>query len=532
MEKIKKNLNYIALALIFLALVSLRIWPYRKTIPLVLALLGIISLGIYVFMNISLLKQSFKRKAFLYSSNLLLIIVLVLGILVIVNYFFANHHYRFDFTQAKLHSLSDQSVQVLKNLKDEVKTTCFFREDNFSRSAMEHLLEIYAYHSKKIKYEFIDPDKNPGMVKRYEISEDGTTIFESKGKESRITATSEEDITNAIIKVSRERKKIIYFLEGHGEVSIEETGERGYSQAKTELEKLGYEVKKLTLALSENFPEDCSLLVIPGPDKDLLPNELETLKVFIQQGGRVFFMVDPESASGLIPFLEDYGIQLENDLVVDTVSRLIGGDYFMPVISEYEYHDITRKFRYATFFPYARSVEATEEKPEGVSVEVLAKSSSNSWAERQLDQKEVSFDKEKDKAGPVSLAAVATVKHEEEKAQDAEEQEETEKEKLEQEEQKEEGQPEKEGRLAVFGDSDFASNTYYNLSGNGNFFLNTVNWLTEEADLISIQPKTSSPRTIHLSPTQGRMIFFVSIIILPLVVLVIGISIWVRRRSL
>jgi ABC-type uncharacterized transport system involved in gliding motility auxiliary subunit len=316
-------------------------------------------------------------------------------------------------------------------------------------------------------------------------------------------------------------------------VSIEETGERGYSQAKTELEKLGYEVKKLTLALSENFPEDCSLLVIPGPDKDLLPNELETLKVFIQQGGRVFFMVDPESASGLIPFLEDYGIQLENDLVVDTVSRLIGGDYFMPVISEYEYHDITRKFRYATFFPYARSVEATEEKPEGVSVEVLAKSSSNSWAERQLDQKEVSFDKEKDKAGPVSLAAVATVKHEGEKTRDAEEeQEETEKEKLEQEEQKEEGQPEKEGRLAVFGDSDFASNTYYNLSGNGNFFLNTVNWLTEEADLISIQPKTSSPRTIHLSPTQGRMIFFVSIIILPLVVLVIGISIWVRRRSL
>ena len=536
MEKIKKNLNYIALALIFLALVSLRIWPYRKTVPLILGLSGVISLSVYLYLNLSLLRQSFKRKSFLYSSNLFLIIVLVTGILVIVNYFFANHHYRLDFTQAKLHSLSDQSVQVLKNLTDDLKVTSFFREDNFNRSNMEHLMEIYAYHSKRIKYEFIDPDKNPGMVKRYEISEDGTTIFESGGKESRIISTSEEDITNSIIKVSREKKKSIYFLEGHGEASIEETDERGYSLSKNELEKLGYEVKKLTLALSENFPEDCSLLVIPGPEKDLLPNELETVKDYIRKGGRIFFMVDPESASGLVPFLKDYGIQLENDLVVDTVSRLIGGDYFMPVVSEYEYHDITRKFRYATFFPYARSVEATEEKPEGVSVEVLAKSSSNSWAERQLGEREVSFDKEKDKAGPISLAAVATIKPEKEE-KEVEEEEEKQKKETEKKEEKEVGkmekqESEKEGRLAVFGDSDFASNTYYNLSGNGNLFLNTINWLTEEADLISIQPKTSSPRTIHLSPSQGRMIFFVSILILPLIVLVTGISIWVRRRSL
>ncbi len=535
MEKIKKNLNYIALALIFLALISLRIWPYKKAAPLILGLLGIIFLGIYIYLNLSLLKQSFKRKSFLYSSNLLLIIVLVLGILVMVNYFFANHHYRFDFTQAKLHSLSDQSVQVLKNLKNDLKITCFFREDNFNRSSMEHLMEIYAYHSKKIKYEFIDPDKNPGMVKRYDISEDGTTIFESGGKESRITSTSEEDITNAIIKVSREKKKVIYFLEGHGEKSIDETGERGYSLSKNELEKLSYEVKKLTLALSEKFPEDCSLLVIPGPEKDLLPNELETLKNYLSKGGRVFFMIDPESVPGLVPFLKNYGIQLENDLVVDTVSRLIGGDYFMPVVSEYEAHAITRKFRYATFFPYARSVEKTEKKPEGVSVDILAKSSPNSWAERQLDMREVSFDKEKDKAGPISLAAVATIKpkKEEEKTQDQEEKKEETEKKGEGEEKVEgKSEPEKEGRLAVFGDSDFASNTYYNLSGNGNLFLNTVNWLTEEADLISIQPKTSSPRTIQLSPSQGRMIFFVSIIILPLVVLITGISIWIRRRSL
>ncbi|MFP4081201.1 MAG: GldG family protein [Candidatus Aminicenantes bacterium] len=527
MEKIKKYLNYVAIALIFLALISLKIWPYQKTVPLVLGLLGVAVLIVYMALNLSVLKQSFKRKSFLYSSNMLLIVLLVLAILVLINYFLAHHHHRFDFTEAKLHSLSGQSVKVLKNLKDEVRIRCFFREGNFNRAKMENLMKIYAYHSNKIKHEFIDPDKNPGLVKRYEIKEDGTTVFESEGKDSRITSTTEEDITNAIIKISREKKKIIYFLEGHGEASTEDSGDRGYSLAKKELEKLGYEIKNITLALSDTFPEDCSLLVIPGPEKDLLPNELVTIRNYIQQGGRVFFMVDPENAPCLKSYLRDFGMELQDDLIVDTVSRLLGGDYFMPVVSEYEYHTITEKFRYATFFPYTRSVNKMEEMPEGVSVNILAKSSPNSWSERQLEQKEVTFDKDKDQQGPIPLAAVATVeyKEEEKKTQEGKES------------QKEEGtteeyQPEREGRLAVFGDSDFAANTYYNLSGNGNFFLNTVNWLAEEADLISIQPKTSSPRTIHLTPSQGRMIFFVSIIILPLIVLVTGISIWVRRRSL
>lgn len=546
MEKIKKYLNYVALALIFLSLVSFRIWPYKTTIALILGLLGVACLAIYIILNLSTLKQSFKRKSFLYSSNLFLIVILVLAILVIINYFFANHHYRIDFTEAKLHSLSDQSVQVLKNLKKDLKIKCFFREGNFGRASMEHLMKIYAYHSKKIKYEFIDPDKNPGLVKRYEISEDGTTILESGEKESRITSSSEEDITNALIKISREQKKIIYFLEGHGEASIEESDERGYSLAKEELEKLAYEVKKLSLALSETFPKDCALLVIPGPEKDLLPNELDTIRNYIQKGGRVFFMVDPQNAPGLKSFLKEYGIQLEDDLVVDTVSRLLGGDYFMPVVSEYEYHDITKKFRYATFFPYARSVETTEEKPEGASPQILAKSSPNSWSERQLDQKEVAFDKDKDKPGPIPLAAVVTVEYKKEEKQEKETERDKEKqaqaeeeeretqaeEQAKEEETQEESQPKPEGRLAIFGDSDFASNTYYNLSGNGNFFLNTINWLTEEADLISIQPRTSSPRTIQLTPSQGRMIFFVSLIILPLIILVTGISIWVRRRTL
>jgi ABC-type uncharacterized transport system involved in gliding motility auxiliary subunit len=531
MEKIKQYLNYIALALIFISIIFLRIWPHKKTIALIIGVVGVAALAAYIILNISSLKQGFKRRSFIYSSNMIVVVVLVIGILVIINYFFARHHHRFDFTEAKLHSLSDQSVKILKNLKNDVHIMSFFLEGNFRKNEMENLLQNYAYHSKKIKYEFIDPDKNPGMVKRYDVTTDGTTILESGDKESRITTSTEEDLTNAIVKVSRERKKVLYFLEGHGEASIEDSEERGYSLAKQELEKLAYEVKKLPLALADNFPEDCSLLVIPGAQKDLVPNELETIRNFISKGGRVFFMVDPETAPGLKSFIAEYGIQLEDDLIVDTVSRLMGGDYFMPVVTGYEFHPITEKFNFATFFPFARSINETEVKPAGVITTTLAKTSTNSWSERQLTEKEVTFNEEKDVAGPLSIAAVVTVETKEEKPEEQKEEEAVEEKEAILEEELEES-PTQEGRLAVFGDSDFATNRYYYLSGNGNLFLNTINWLAEEADLISIQAKTASPRIIQLTATQGRILFFVSVIILPLVVLVAGITVWVRRRSL
>jgi len=517
MDQIKKNLNYIGLALLFLAVVALRVWPSLKIVAMVLAALGIVAIGVYIGLNISHLKQGLKRRSFIYSSNALLVAVLVLAILVVVNLFFSRHHKRFDFTEAKLHSLSDQSITVVKNLKNDINIKCFFRDGNMSRSRMEDLLKIYAYQSPKIEYEFIDPDKNPGLIKRYEITTDGTSIFECADKENRITAATEEDVTNAIIKVTREKKKAIYFLEGHGEHSIEVTDENGFSLAKDELGKLAYDVKKLPLALTDTFPKDCALLVIPGPQKDLLPNELDTIKKYIEEGGRVFFMVDPQTASGLIPYLAKFGFRLENDIIVDSMSRLIGGDYFIPTIAEYESHDITKNFRYATFFPFSRLVETIDPKPEGVSTsQVLGKTSGNSWSKRdfklkeKMTLKEISFDKNKDKAGPMSLAAVATIKAKTDTGTASQ----------------------KEGRVAVFGDSDFASNRYYNLAGNANFFLNTANWLTEESDLISIMPKTSNPRGIQLTPSQGKLIFWVSVIILPLIVLVLGISIWIQRRSL
>jgi len=526
MDTLKRYLNSVAAVLITVGLVAWIIWPQRKVAALIMAALGVLALAGYVVLNRRELAPKFQRRSLLYSGNLILIVVLVLAILGLANYFLSTHNHRWDFTAAKVHSLSDQSVTMLKALKTDVSFKAFFRVGTNARAAMENLLGLYAYHSPRLKYEFIDPDKNPGLVKRYGITQDGTTIIEAGDKEGRVTTTTEEDLTNALIKATRAQKKVIYFLEGHGEETIEESGDTGYSTAKGELEKLGYEVKKQALALADRFPKDCALLVVPGPQKDLVANEYETLKTYLANGGRVLFMVDPETATTLPAFLAGYGFKLENDLVVDTVSRLLGGDYFMPVVSEYEPHAITSKFSYATFFPYARSVEIAETKPEGATLTELAKTSPNSWAERELDQKEAKFNPARDKQGPIGLAAVETLTVKPAAPAAAPEPVET--------APAETAKPaeEKEARLAVIGDSDFVKNRYYALSGNGNFFLNVVNWLTEESDLISIQPKTQTPRTIQLTASQGRLLFLVSVVILPLAVLLLGISVWVRRRSL
>lgn len=514
MDKIKKNLNTIGLGLLVLAVVALRVLPSLKFLAILLAVLGVAAIGLYVVLNLGRLKTGLARRSFLYSSNMLLVIVLVLGIIVLLNMFFSRHHHRFDFTESKLHSLSDQSIRVAQGLKSDLAVKGFFREGNPSRGRMEDLLKIYVYHSPKIKYEFIDPDKNPGLVKRYEVTQDGTAILESGDRDTRITAVTEEDVTNAIIKITRETKKVVYFLAGHGEHDSEDSQEGGMSFAKDDLVKQGYEVKKLSLALSAGFPADCALLVVPGPVKDFVLNEYDTVKKYIEAGGRVLFLVDPQTSPGMPEYLAQFGIKLEDDLIIeaDTLSRMMGADYFMPIAREYESHEITRNFNFATFFPYARSVEIINPKPaEVLTSQGLARTSANSWAEHDLVTKKVTFDKLKDKIGPINLVAVATIRAKADAAAAPSTQ--------------------KDGRVAVIGDSDFASNRYFNMSGNGNFFLNVANWLTEEADLIAIQPKTQNPRSLQLTQAQGRIIFWVSVILLPLAVLAFGISVWMRRRA-
>jgi ABC-type uncharacterized transport system involved in gliding motility auxiliary subunit len=453
-----------------------------------------------------------------YGTNLLIATIAVLGIIALVEAISLRHSHRFDLTANKRYSLSPQSQQLLAQLPQAVKVTAFYQDAQTGREAAKDLLDQYAYYGKQFTYEFIDPDRNPGVAKRYGITSYGTIVLESAEKEEKVLVADEENLTNALLKVIREGKKVVYFLEGHGEHSTTNTEREGYSEAKQAIESQNYVVKGLNLLTEGKLPDDASILIIAGPRKDLLEPELAEITHFLERGGKVMFLVDPEGPPGLPSYLANYGIQIVEGVVVDPVSRLFGMDYLTPVIASYESHAITKNFEVASFLPLALEVKTMEKMPQGVSAQVLAKTSPNSWLERGQDERQgiargegrLAYHDGVDEKGPVPIAAVATVTSRRSGAADRE--------------------PKKAG-MVVFGDSDFVSNNYLNISGNRDLFLNTVSWLAEEENLIAIRPKESGSFFTPVTATQERLIFWLSMIVLPAVVVGSGVAAYMWRRQ-
>jgi ABC-type uncharacterized transport system involved in gliding motility auxiliary subunit len=453
-----------------------------------------------------------------FGTNLAIAAIAVLGIITLVEAISLRHSHRFDMTANKRYSLSPQSQQLMAELPQAVKATAFYQDAQTGRESAKDLLDQYAYYGKQFTYEFIDPDRNPGLAKRYGITSYGTIVLESGEKEEKVLVADEENLTNALLKVIREGKKVVYFLEGHGERSINNTEREGYSEAKRAIESQNYVVNPLSLLTEGKLPDDASILIIAGPRKDLLEGELSEITRFIQGGGKVMFLVDPEGPPALPPYLANYGIQVMEGVVVDPVSRLFGMDYLTPVVASYEQHPITKNFEVASFFPLALSVKTTDKMPERVSSQILARTSPNSWLERGQEERQgiargegrLAYNEGVDEKGPVSVIAVATMTPRRDGATDKEP---------------------KNARIVVFGDADFASNNYLNLSGNRDLFLNTVSWLAEEENLIAIRPKEGGSFFAPVTATQERLIFWLSMIVLPAVVVGLGVATYIWRRQ-
>ncbi len=431
-----------------------------------------------------------------------LLISIFLGILIVINLLSSQHHLRFDLTASKRYSLSAQTIKVLKKLREPVKVIGFFT-DGAEKTKARELLEEYRYQSSKFKYTFIDPDRRPLEAKRYGITRYNTVVISCGEKEEKVSSLTEEGLTNALIRATRSGKKTIYFLSGHDEHNVEDIGKVGYAQIREELLRQGYEVKSLTLFQTGKVPKDAATLVIAGPKKSILSGEIKAISDYLNGEGRLFLLLDPESGDEFGYFLKERGVTLGQDVIIDKMSSLFGGDYLMPVVLKYNSsHPITKDFRLACFLVMARSVRPLQDTSKDISVETLAWTSGSDWAETDLNalnQGKVSFDEKRDRPGPTPVAIVSA----------------------------------KEGsRLVVFGDSDFISNTYLGLSGNKDLFLNVINWLTEEKDLVAIPPKEIKNTPLILTKNQAKMIFWIPVVIMPGFVLIWGIAVYVKRRRL
>ncbi|MDZ7373141.1 MAG: GldG family protein [candidate division KSB1 bacterium] len=516
-RKIGDYLGLGGVAVILIGLVSYSVHGILTPAISVTLGVGLAAIVAYGVLNFADIRTALSSRSTRFGSNAVLMAVVVLGILILINFVANRHSLRADTTAAKQFSLAEQTRKILKNLDRDVKVTAFYRAED--RWQIESLLKEYAHYSPRFKWEIIDPDQRPAEAKQYNISAYNTIVLECGGKEERITTRTEQDLTNALIKVTRKENKKIYFLTGHGEKDIEATDREGYDAVRKLLRNENYDVEKILLAEKDHVPDDCALLVVAGPKTALLENEASMIRDYLKKGGKALFLLDPESPDEYVNLLGEWGIEVGKNVVVDAsgIGRLFGAGPAMPIATQYTSHAITQNFQLMTIYPYARSVRKATNAPVGATVTELVKTSSNAWGETEPLSRGgmVRYDEGKDLPGPVPVAVAYEKEAEETTPRSGED----------------ELRPVRtKTRLVVFGDSDFASNTYYRVQGNGDLFMNAVSWLAEQEDLISIRPKDPEDRRVNLTRSQSRLIFWVTVVLMPLAVLGAGAGIYWKRR--
>ena len=449
------------------------------------------------------------------SSNLTAAVFLVLALTVIITLLSNRHYLRWDMTFTGEHSLSEKTLQVLKTIEDPVTIKAFVQVDLQGADQLKRLLGAYTYASPKITYEAIDPERNPGMAVRYNVKSVNTLVLEGYKRSQTVKLADEENITNGLIRLVKSELEKVYWVTGHGEKAFKGGEPESLTALQESFTAQNYEFQDLYL-MQKEIPEDASLVVVAAPEKRFFPEEVEALKKYLDKGGSLLIFLEPFVDGGLKEFLNSYGIDTSGHIVVDKMSRVMGGDYLIPMVANYGVHEITKDFRLTSFFPLARAVEVGSEKKKGVTLTGLAFTSAESWAETDriaLDQGRVAYD-DRDRLGPLSLAVVAELEPPVENPSEPSSHTITGK-----------------GRMVVFGDVHFATNKYISVSGNNDFIVNSVNYLVGRGDLITIKKEPKPADTLMLSKNQGLMLFMVPVVFIPLFVLLLGIAVWYRRRS-
>lgn len=479
---------------------------------------------------------SFRRLEILsFAVGALLLIIL----LVHLSYRF---YLRFDLTQTGEHSLSSQSVAMLEKLENPIEIVFF--HDALMRETAE-LYELFARENDAIALTFHDPTIEPARARLLGVRFAGTAVMRSEDREIRVHGGSEIDIANGIIKVSQNLAQELCFLDGHGEADpfsqqahdhhegqagdhshgigaeyiLHET--HGMAKIRGSLETLNYVVSKRSLLSQSQGLDGCSVLVVAGPKHALQESEVATISDYLAKGGHAFLMLEPHVETGLEAILEQYGIVADAVTVIDDASHY-WTDASAPAVTNYNNHQITRKLP-LSFFPGARSFSPTSDRVQGTRVIPLINTSAKSFGE--TSKTEPQFDEGSDLPGPRTLAAAvsrspvttggsSSITLGDEKVVDVSH------------------LPTVEAlsRLVVIGDVDFATNSFSHILGNGQLFLNAINHLSGEENLIGIEPATHDLPRLSVTNQQIKTTFIVSVLFIPFLLGLIGTIVWWRQR--
>jgi ABC-type uncharacterized transport system involved in gliding motility auxiliary subunit len=445
-----------------------------------------------------------------YAAYATIYILVILAIVSMANVLANRYNKSYDSTSNKRYSLSDQTAKIVKGLSQPANITFFDKSTNF-RIAKD-LLDRYTTLSSRIHLDYVDPDKNPQQARAAGITKYGTTIVQIGAKKEEAKGITEEQITGAIIRDLKSRTRTVCFVSGSGEHQIDDTGRDGFSHLKDTLGKDDYTTKTISLLEKAEIPADCTVVVVSGPKNDYLQPAADALKKYVEEGGHAMFLLDPPLKIGhvtadndvLTNVLQGWGVSMDKDLLLDMnpVGQLEGVGPQIALVSKYGSHPIVDEMKgTATGFPLTRSM--TIKSTDKTKVQKLFESSETSFATTSLDKASVRPNDPKNLKGPMTIAAAGSYTT---------------------------GKENSEGRFVVVGTSSWAANGFLGFNGNSDLALNAMNWLSSDEDLISIRPKEQENSTLTLTTAQFNWVRISTQFLLPGALLLIGLSVWWRRR--
>jgi ABC-type uncharacterized transport system involved in gliding motility auxiliary subunit len=495
-----KSISYVGVALAVAGWLRSTFEGTLSTLDMGLIIGGGALLVVSIAFNLGAIWAFLTRRSSRLGANTIVLSLAVLAILTAVNVLAFRHDKRFDMTSEKLYSLSDQSRKIAGSLKSDADFLYF---SNQADSQLRELMAEYSTVNRRIHYRRVDPVAHPEIAKQYNVRSTGSMVATSGPRTVHLQGTQEEDITNALIRLSHTTVRTVCFIEGHGEKSLDSTGADGYSEVKAELAKETYQVQSVNLVTAKGVPDACSVVVVAGPQQALFPQEADLLGKYLDGGGKLFVLADPGTHTGLSSVLSAWNIGLGDNIVIDAslLSRMSGTGPVVPVVVDYGDSPITEGFENSmTVFPMARTVNIVNSSKTTPLTVALLKTSADSFTTPKIVGNTVRFDAKTDQKGPLTLGATA--------------------------EQKENG---RQARLVVIGNSEFAANRWVGVQRNGDLFYNTINWLSQDYDLISIRPKSPTNRQVTMTEAQHRMLIGL-LVLLPGIIVIAGIWIWWKRR--
>ncbi len=442
-----------------------------------------------------------------------LFIVLLLAACALLGWLSSRYVVQLDWTAAGRHTLSEPSRALLERMQGPVTVTAFAREQGEMRGRIRTLIERYRQHKPDIALEFIDPDRDPQRLRELNIRFDGELLIEHRGRHEQLQRIGEASFSNALLRLSRGGARKLCFLAGHGErradgqanhdlgLWLEGLAPRGISaEAVNPTERM--------LGGQSPLPEGCSALVIASPRHPLLPGETAIIGDWVEGGGNLLWLAEPDGPQGMGPLAERLGLELLHGTVVDATTRQLGIEHpAVAVIVHYPEHLVSASLHDTlTLFPFAAALRHT---PNGWHAVPLLRTLEGSWVERGKLEGELRLD-ENEIGGPLDIGWLLS-RHPPHAHV--------------------EGEERHEQRIAVIGDGDFLSNAYLGNQSNQALGDALVEWLAHDDELISLPRREAADPRLEMSPWRRGLIGFGFLIILPLGLLIAGGLIWYRRRG-